>query len=602
MPDRTLYTFRLEIHLRSPWLVHGNAPAQFGLSATQMRDHRGNLILPGNLLVGRLRDAWHAMATFGLATENPDRWFGQAGPEPDRRARLWIADLPLATPPANAPQARPRVAIGEASGAAEDAQLLLVEQSHPPNQTIDFSGEWRAVVTADEATRLQRALQAGLLWHSQLGAQRTVGFGVVLRAAATCARSDPPVSPRQVPHGHRARLVLHIADPLCVATRSLRGNVFASGDILSGGTLKGALATQLRARFGKPVDTLAPHNALARHFDALRIGHAHPAQDEARPAALPQSLVAHGDELFDVAALATPHLIDGQAPAFHHDWKRPTADAARARQGWGATASHLRVRTAVYGPHQALDDTPFDPTLAGQAWDDHLFAYDCRVARDDTRWLADIHLPDDLPDTEAAAVWQALADLIAPGLGPLGKTDAFAQARLTTEQPHRWPQRNPAAVASGEQLTLQLNTPALLFASSQVADQAAPDLLALYRDAFHQLSGGALRLSHFFASQRMAGGTYLHRRHLAQRQHAYRPLVLTEPGSVFVLTVVDAAVARPLLARWQRHGLPLPTAVVAEHGGRWQDHPYLPQNGYGEIAIDLQHGFPPPPAHRLTAC
>ncbi|WP_298623105.1 hypothetical protein [uncultured Zoogloea sp.] len=99
----------------------------------------------------------------------------------------------------------------------------------------------------------------------------------------------------------------------------------------------------------------------------------------------------------------------------------------------------------------------------------------------------------------------------------------------------------------------------------------------------------------------MAGGTYLHRRHLAQRQHAYRPLVLTEPGSVFVLKVVDAA-ARPLLARWQRHGLPLPTKVAAEHGSAWQDHPYLPQNGYGEIAIDLQHGFPPPAADRLTAC
>lgn len=602
MPERTHHTLRFELTLRSPWLVHGNAPAQFGLSATQMRDHLGNLILPGKLLVGRLRSAWHEMADFELATENPDHWFGRAGPEPDRRARIWITDLTLTDRPATAPLARPRVAIDETSGAPDDAQLLLVEQSHPPNQDILFTGEWHAVLTPDEAPRLQRALQAGLLWHSQLGAQRSVGFGAVVAATVQATPKRTPVAPRAVPHGAHARLVLNIPDPFCVDSHSLRGNVFVSGDTLSGGTLKGALATQLHARFGKPVHALAPHNALARHFDALRISHAFPARSDARPAALPQSLVAVERQLLDVARLATPQLIDGHAPSFHHDWKRPAADAARAGQGWGATGCHLRVRTAIYDEHHDLDGAPFNPLLAGQAWDDHLFAYECRVAEGSTRWLADIHLPHGLSPAECAPVWEALADLIAPGLGPLGKTDAFAQARLTAEQAHVWPQRDPAALAGGELLTLQLNTPALLFASSQVADKAAPDLLALYRDAFHQLTGGALHLSHFFASQRMAGGTYLHLRHLAQRRPAYRPLVLTEPGSVFVLKVDDAVAARPLLARWQRHGLPLPARVAAEHGDTWQDHPYLPQNGYGEIAIDLQHGFQPPAPHRLTAC
>jgi hypothetical protein len=31
---------------------------------------------------------------------------------------------------------------------------------------------------------------------------------------------------------------------------------------------------------------------------------------------------------------------------------------------------------------------------------------------------------------------------------------------------------------------------------------------------------------------------------------------------------------------------------VAEHGGRWTDHPYLPSLGYGEVALAPQHGHP----------
>lgn len=604
MPERTLRSLHIDVTLRAPWLVHGTAPTRFGLNDTQMRDHLGRLILPGQLLVGRLRAAWHEMQAFGLPTEDARHWFGQPGPEPDHRARVWIDDLSLDpnTPPSISPLASPRVAIDDASGAAQDAQLRLAEQNHPPGQPLRLSGTWHAALTDDETKRLEAALQAGLLWHSQLGAERSVGFGVVLRAKVKASAANPPVRPSEVPNGRQARLVLTITAPLCVDTRSIGGNLFVSGDTLSGGTLKGALATQLRARYGKSVEALRSHNALARQFDGIRITHAFPAAKDARPAALPQSLAAHGAELFDLATFITPQLIDGRAPAFHHDWKPAIHHAARAEQGWGATRPHLRVRTAIYGEHHDLDGAPFEPQLAGQAWENKLFAYECRVAENNTRWLADIHLPDALSPAECAAIWEALADLIAPGLGPLGKTDAFAQAQLRTSPPNVWPQRTLDTLVDGDVIPLQLNTPALLFPSSSVADRANPDLLALYRDAFRSLSGSALELSHFFASQRMAGGNYLLRRHLAARPGPYRPLVLTEPGSVFMLEIVNADAARPLLANWQGHGLPLPAAVKNECGDTWKDHPYLPQNGYGEIALAPRHGFNAPAYHRLTAC
>ena len=62
--------------------------------------------------------------------------------------------------------------------------------------------------------------------------------------------------------------------------------------------------------------------------------------------------------------------------------------------------------------------------------------------------------------------------------------------------------------------------------------------------------------------------------------------MLTQPGSVFVFRVLDAAKAKGLLALWQRHGLALSTAVKADHGHTWQDNPYIPQNGYGEVAVN----------------
>lgn len=606
---RQLYALHFKLSLRSPWLVHGNDPGRYGLSATQMRDHLGRLILPGSLLVGRIRAAWDEFPAFGLNAENPTAWFGQEGPEPDRRARLWVADLSLAAPapdsqaetepapdsqPQTEPQRRsaatgisPRVALGEASGAAADAQLLLIEQNHPPGQSLCFTGTWRAYLDDAEAKRLSAALQAGLLWHSQLGAQRSVGFGELETASVEPKPLDAPIAPRQVPSGPRARLQLRIADPLCVAARGTRGNLFVSGDIISGGTLKGALAKLLAARHGQSIAELAKGgDALARHFDALRVSHAFPACGDARPAPLPLSLAAAGDTMQDLARWAEPGLLDGHAPSFAFDWKTAQSDRAEAAQGWGKTRPHLRVRTAI------------DPATRASK-NEQLFAYECRVAEAETRWLADIALPD-LPAEQRAALWQSLADLIGDGLGPIGKTDAFASASLHDTAPEVWPQGDLAKLSTGATLRLQLNTPALLFAAAEVVDGAAPDLHRLYADAFSQLSDGALALCHFYASQRMAGGGYLHHRHFRPRQAAqgrpprYLPLVLSEAGSVFVLSVKDADAARACLARWRHAGLPLPARVIDEHGDGWQDHPYLPQNGYGEIAIDLQHGFPLP--------
>lgn len=575
-----LYQLSLDITLIAPWLVHGNDPGKFGLDATLLRDHCGRPILPGTLLQGRLRDAWTEMhRDFALPVPAPDLWFGRPGDEAEARGRLWVDDLVMVGE-LDEVSLSTRVPIDPDSGAARQGMLLMIEQSCPPGTPVGFSGIWRAWLDPAEAQSIAQAIQAGLRWHSQLGAQRSIGFG---RVAAVTVKAEriACAAPRQVPDAERLRLTLVPAVPLCVGTRSRGGNVFTSSDIISGGTIKGAIATQLRQQYGKSLAELRRQSKLAEHFDALSVTHALPARDQRRPAALPLSLAAVGETLYDLSEWPTPQLIEGQAPAFSHDWKTPLWVAAADAQSWGHTRSYLRVRTAIDAQTRTANENK-------------LFAYECRVAEGATRWLADIDLGA-IPAADRNTVIGELATLLHAGLGPIGKTDAWATASLSADLDQVW-QRNPV---TGKRVVMQLNTPALLIASRQVADQASPDLAVIYRALFAHLSGNSLQLSHYFASHSMSGGAFLGMRRGASGR---RPYVLTDAGSVFVFAVNDQATAAGILAAWQGQGLPLSEAVCEEAGNDWQRNPYLPQNGYGEIAVNLQHGFVRPSAARLTPC
>lgn len=576
---KALYQFPIDITLIAPWLVHGNDPGKFGLDATLLRDHHGQPVLPGSLLQGRLRHAWTEMRQdFQLDMPDPIDWFGKEGNELAARGRVWVDDLAMRSD-SNDLSLSTRVRIDPDSGAAKQGMLLMIEQHCPPGTPVSFSGTWRAWLDESEAQTLQQAILAGLNWQSQLGAQRSVGFGKIEKI--TVDRKKVEKTRSASPQGERLRLSLAFDTPICVGARSRRGNVFISDDIISGGTIKGAIASQLRQQHGKPVAELKTVSKLAEHFDALRITHALPASSDQRPSALPLSLAAVKEQIVDLADCATPQLIDGQAPAFCHDWKSSVWSKACQQRGWGQNRRHLRVRTAI------------DPGTR-TAKENKLFAYDCCVAEDGTRWLADIDFYA-IPAVDREKVSNELAALLHTGLGPIGKTDAWASAALSDSMASVWPQ----ADLSGKTVRLQLNTPALLIASAQVADQPAPDLPALYRQLFADLSGNSLSLSHYFASHRMAGGKFLQKR---QERESYRPYVLTDAGSVFMFTVNDPEQAKTTLAHWQQQGLPLPPEVRQESGDDWRRNPYLPQNGYGEVAINLQHGFTAPTAQQLTPC
>jgi hypothetical protein len=121
------------------------------------------------------------------------------------------------------------------------------------------------------------------------------------------------------------------------------------------------------------------------------------------------------------------------------------------------------------------------------------------------------------------------------------------------------------------------------------------DLHELYAAYWNEVSNGALIMDDFFAHQGFEGG-YLYHRYLGagertDRPHQYRPYYVTLSGSLFKLRVADETKASTLLTRWISCGLPLPEWALSEYGqynrSIWENCPFVPENGYGEIAVNL---------------
>lgn len=587
---RRLHVLTLRITLRAPYLVHGNDPGRYGLGAVLLRDHRQRPILPGTLVAGRIAETWHNLGD-RIGAPSADLWFGRGGDSPGCRARLMVDDLVLLdidgrayTPDTEAPFLS-RIRCDNRTGAVKPGALLTVEQIARPGAGLLFQGDWRTWASDGEIASLLPRLRAALLLQTQLGALRGIGFGRLLEATVTA--SSPAIEPPAPdPQWIRQRWVLRSAMPLVVGSRHRRGNVFESSGIIGGGSILGALATMLAARHGAaPNDMTTP---LARHFSALRCTHALPTpRGGRRPLPLPLSLITIGSEFRDAWRWPAPPPALPREPEFDVDWKPHISDEAARLRGWGRLRRHLRVRADIDGE--------------GVAKDAALFAHECVVAPLDgdqpaTEWHFDLDLSA-VAAPERQAVSAEIAELLGHGLLPLGKTDAVMSAHVAGPTPAA---AVPGQLRAGEPVPLLLVSDALLFPTDAIADRTAIDLHAIYAAAFADLAhraGGrnALRLSHFFARQKLAGGEYWFHRYLTPRHDRpaprYQPWVLTEAGSVFVFTVDDPVAAYRVLRAWAEAGLDLPEAVHRAYGDAWTDHPFRPRTGYGEVAVGTGPGF-----------
>lgn len=592
--------------VRGPVLTRSTAFGGYGVDAPVARGRHGRPILPGSLVKGKLREAWEELAAAEALAVPVDDWLGHRNEEASwlpERGRTRISDFEAA---GGERRRRYRIQLDPETGAVAQQALQVVETPFAPGQEVAFTGSVGFVPRDDEErAAFERALGLGLRWIGSFGALRTVGFGRLLEVEISPAEA-PQVTSAEGLTGDRAELVLTPRDPLLISRHQPVPNLHQGADQVPGGVLKGALASTWNESLGQAPDapvseTTDPNRReLGRHFEAIRFTHAFPAPKAAdrRPVTPPLSLVKvklgekSGDEddpLFDVLHLDGPALIGGRAPEFAIDWKR--RDDVDRRFGWRRPERELRVRTAI-------------DSATRRAADEELFAHETVLPDEETVWLGRMDLSR-VPEKDRPAVFEQLTGLLTHGLRHLGKTKARAtvELRLGGEVGDACEQQ-PLGEPGPWALTLQ--TPALLCDPRRLAGAPPGALRTVYAEVFRALSGGSLELVRFFARQHLAGGRYLHQRF--QSGKPYEPFLLTEAGSVFLLAAAEGQEkkARERLKSFARHGLPLPPWAVERYacgghrGDHWQANPYLPENGWGEAAVELAvHRELEPPADQV---
>lgn len=533
---------RLRLRVESPFVSHGLTVAAWGIDIAQCRDAKDRVVLPAELIRGNLR---HAFAEIG---RDPVPLFGQK--ETDRGG-LILGDLVAQLDQGGKLQFLTRVAIDDATGAAQGGALFSIELARPIGQVVTFEGPL-VVFAADET--VFDDLRAALERIVAVGAFKTVGFGVVVDWALDLVPdqvASRPLASRPAPRadlGDRVEVTLQFDRPLLVDARRVANNVFQGQAVIPGGVLKGALAARVRRGGWDGLD-----QALSR----MRIGHAFPVGEDGRLShrPLPLSLVIgeQGGAVRDLLLAppdAPPPLLNGQAPRFALDWKPAEAGAVRKHLGWPAEVEFnflTRTRTAI-------------DRETGQSSESQLFSYSALIPG---KWCWQAEIERNGADPAAFALLLAVLE---EGLDGIGKTDARAAIDLA---PADLP---PESVRSGTSWAVTLRTPALLNGDPQRL-YPNPDLMADYGAYWARAVPGA-RLVTFFATQRLAGGWQAKK----ARRTAYYPFLLTEPGAVFLLEGGDPATYAAL----RRSGLPLPDWLAE---ATWQTCPFVPENGFG--AFDL---------------
>jgi len=485
-----------------------------------------------------------------------------------------------------------RIEIDDELGSVKEGHFKVAEAPFLPGEEASFVGKLELFARDEaEADAALLQLRAGLGWIAAFGSEKTVGFGRTL--AVEVAEKRNPVDVAQVvPDGAPTAtlpLCVTFEEPVCFPAAQPVANLFESTDEIPGGALKGALATTLNLLAGRvpgaPVGEecarqLHRWKDLAVNLAAIRFTNAFPATAPEdgpaprRPVRPPLSLVKWKDadgktRLSDAAHAAGPFLLAGRAPEFAADWKEES-DVLHGF-GWACLKRELRVHTAI------------DPDT-GAVKDGVLFALEMlRPEAVTWRGLALLH---GVPEDRRAAVAAQLRDLLTTiGLRRVGKTDAHAKVSIPENDPGN-------AVVSGSSASqeglfvLTLQSDVLLGDPATLPPGAgARDLRSFYETAWHGLSGGRLRLVRFFARQRLLGGRYLWKRFRPGKPYA--PWLLTTAGSVFVVHAPgDAEQAQAMIGEWLKKGLPVPNGLG---GGepKWKTCPFVPENGWGEIALDL---------------
>ncbi|MDZ4796821.1 MAG: hypothetical protein SGI92_01560 [Bryobacteraceae bacterium] len=588
-----IYEIDVKLTLQGPVLTKGTGPGGFGLDAVAAKNHAGALFLPRTLIKGKLRDAW---IDFGQMTGRAipvEELLGRKTEDEAatglnlRRGALTVGEFVTATPAGAA--RRYRIRRDSETRCADNGAYIVSEMPWGAGEDVEFRGRIGVAANDDaEAERIRNLVEKGLLWAGSYGSSRTTGFGRVKSVVASRALAEQPVKAEPVSNAVQLGLRLRFDRPFCFAAKHPSNYLFESEEVVSGGAIKGALAMRwARLMHGSAVNGPVTINRqfdpgrgeLGEHFWRLRFLHAFPsgnAGHAARSIPLSTAALRKAPGYFDAALSGNPFLIEGEAPAFSLDWKYEKREEVRAAFGWPSELRReLRVRTAMN-----------KETRKGK--DGNLFATEA-VVPGDRDWISGVDLSD-VPENVRPKVEGQLRDLLRYGLREFGKTKAEATVEaVDAGKAGRFGTRQ-AEPFHGNLWVVTLQTPALLFDPRALRPNGSRgDLLEVLKKTWLEFCPD-LKLLHHYSSQSLLGGFYVYSRFQGSGR-PYHPFLLTDAGSVFVFEGEREKVA-DVLSGWESNGLPHGGWLREYCGGveaerLWSVCPYVRENGFGEIAVNL---------------
>lgn len=621
----THHELKVELTVRAPFISAGGADGVRGLNKLFIRGSDGKIAVNGSHIKGKLREAIkeliekHAISEsfgiidlFGPEKKNttktlPDAQGSDASNNYRKKGRLRFSDFIVISTSMQAEcQANQKrltkVRINSTTGTSKEQCLQMVENIFDSGTPVTLSGTISFFAETEEANSTAETLVTGLKWITALGGSKGSGFGRLERVTASVSTSETVSVPALHAEQREFDIHLEFLDDLLIGGIKKASYFVESETVIPGGAIKGSLARFLNRLCGTMPDWMAidmlnsavstQFPLLAEHFSRIRCAHAFPVSIESghRPVAIPFSAVTvkKDKEVYDVALLDRASLdTHSRITSFQINWK--SGDETRREFGWVMPEIINKTRTAIHEKFKRAEDeslytfqylTPFQPREAGHG--------ECLKK---IKWITNIRLPE-LDSEKQKQLADEFFDAINQGWQYLGKRDARFCFSAHEPEPHSFHERfeEEALERYDGQAIVVLQTDALMFDGKTLAEseRAYPDLRRSYMNFWHEVTEGSCVMKRFFARQKFAGGYQA--KYDYQLHDHYYPYILTEAGSVFVLDIKELEKADNILKRLRLSGLPLPsdiTNLIPDDTEAWRKCPFVPENGYGEIKINM---------------
>lgn len=595
--------------LEGPILSKSTSMGGYGLDAVMAKNYKEEYYLPGTLIKGRLRQSIEELNNLDSSLQDfNDNWLGKESgnndnkaPVPPMRTRLNFSDFVYEK--SDTDKTLHRIKIDKERGSVEKGSLLVIEAPFAVGEQVEFKG--KITFTAGDKSEIdsvKKSVETGLKWIPAFGSEKSVGFGRLLKVQIDESKKEliHSLSQNRGSGSELIDIIIKPDSPFCFAKRQVTKNLFESEDIIPGSAIKGALVSTWSGILGKSGSIKVDANfdsrrkELSEHFDKIRITHAFPIHNSQnkRPVIAPLSIVKvkkEGEDketIYDVAFQKTAVLIEGydHAPAFAIDWKG-RSDVEKIF-GWDKMPDHeLRIRTAIDRDRRKAEDKK-------------LFAYETVIPKD-FKWASRIDLSRIADNSIKEKVELQLREILSLGLTGMSKTKISAKIDFPASELESKIESKCEPRGKNKYWVITLQTPAILCNPANLNEASTDkDLFSEYAAVWNQISGETLELSHFFAAQSLAGGYYLYKRF--QDGKNYSPYLLTDAGSVFILTEVqnENIDAKTKIEQWFKSGLEFPEWAKKQYGknnqpdgDNWTNCPYIPENGFGEIAVNLQASY-----------